>query len=141
MYISLCRCFLFRPSQTNRTTMRGWNTLSCFAVVWTLHACLFETRSIHYQRMSTIVVCRIFATTNTAYAVCNTDAFNGLYKVHVDDPCSASSSKVLCHRLEFLSPTSCLAGKYSCVTEKVISAIPPSVLYAEIYIIIAIWRG
>ncbi len=122
MSISLGCCFVFRPSQTSRTTMRVWNTLGCFAVVWTLHVCLFETRSIHHHRISTIVVCRIFASSNTAYAVCSTDGFNDSYMAYVDDPCSTSSSNVMCDKLEFLSPTSCLAGKKARVIQKVISA-------------------
>ncbi len=106
-------------------------------MVWMLDGYLFGTCSAQSHNTSTMVVCRIFATNDTAYAVCSTDTFNAssACRPHENDPSSTSSGNVTCDKLELLSHTSCLSESSADVIETVISTIPSSVSSLEMFIL------
>ncbi len=90
-----------------------WDIAIFVEFVWLLHSLLLGSYSAQTQNVPTMVICRTFAANETAYAVCSTDAFNltSEYMPNDDDPCSRNSSKMMCDRLDILSPTSCLSRR------------------------------
>ena len=103
--------------------------MECLAVIWLVHVGLFATCSAQNQNVSTMAVCDIFATNDTAYVVCSTAAYmvSPTYMLYGGDPCLTASNTLMCDRLDFLSPTSCLSESSVGVIEGVLSSIPTSV--------------
>ncbi len=111
-------------------------TLSYLAVMLMLPSCMLATCCDENQNLSAAVTCRIFATNDTAYAICTTGPFNDSspYITHDDYPCWTTPSKVICDRLE-LYPTWCMSERCAGIIETVISKIPPSVISVAILIL------